>query len=266
MIINNNIQSDRIKTKKELITELNNYKSILSDRMYLYFKQLIDLDFSVMKNYISIYDRKVLSSLDIYNKIMFYNIYNKALNLFNETNDNLIIKNYNTGYNGLSVCAKVGDKEVELYNFTTKSYKYNGKKEIPEITLYKTCECSDEIRDKEIHRITVKLDELSKEKNPYKSEADVYGGPDAWWDYEHNRMVKKYEDLYKKIYKRKLTDEDKKEIEITYYFNKKIFNDYGLTLNNFDENKDYLIDNSFLEKTLIKKMPNINIVDKEKYI
>lgn len=265
MIILNNNDKNNIKTKEELIDELKKYKSVLSDSMYIYFKQLIDLDFSIVKNYISKDDRKILSNLNIYEDVMIYNIYNKVLNVFKDSKYDLKIRGYESGNDGLSVYANIDDKDKIIFDFIKKTYAFNKLSE-PSINIYKISEVSEELRNKELERLKSKLDYLYNEKNPYHNEPNVYGGPSDYWNFEHNKMVKKYEELLKKLDERKLTDEDKKEIEITNYFHKKLFDDYGLNYNNFEETKDYLKDNSFLEKTLVKNMPKMKIVDHEKYI
>ena len=58
--------SKRVDTRDELLERLNLYKGILSDHVVEYLNSIIELDFSVLKEYLSIEEINALSELDIY--------------------------------------------------------------------------------------------------------------------------------------------------------------------------------------------------------
>ena len=60
---------NKVKTKEELLDFLKEYRGILTKPMLDYLDSLIELEFSVMKEYISSSDRKKLAELDIYKEI-----------------------------------------------------------------------------------------------------------------------------------------------------------------------------------------------------
>lgn len=68
-------------TKEELETTLNKEKWMISSRAYEYYNNLINLDYSVLREYISREQRDILSLTRLYNKIAVYNIYERSLNI-----------------------------------------------------------------------------------------------------------------------------------------------------------------------------------------
>ena len=83
---------NKVNTKEELIELLKGYKGVLKDSMVNYLNSLIELEFSVVREYIDNDDRKALSELELYKRIAIYNIYNRALNLFNQQKIKIIVK------------------------------------------------------------------------------------------------------------------------------------------------------------------------------
>ena len=71
--------SKRIDTRDELLERLNLYKGILSDHVVKYLNSIIELDFSVLKEYLSIEEINALSELDIYKRAAIYNIYKRIV-------------------------------------------------------------------------------------------------------------------------------------------------------------------------------------------
>ncbi len=67
-------------TKKDLLKLLETYKGVLNKTMIDYLNSLINLEFSVVRNYISETDRKVLAELNIYKQIATYNICKRIKN------------------------------------------------------------------------------------------------------------------------------------------------------------------------------------------
>ena len=85
-ILRKNGNWNKINTREELLELLKKYNRILSGSMIHYLNDLVDLEFSVIKDNINVNedDKKILSELEIYKRIAMYNIYNRALNIFEE--------------------------------------------------------------------------------------------------------------------------------------------------------------------------------------
>lgn len=262
IIHNNNL--NKISTREELIELLKKYKGILTDPTISYLKSLIDLDFSVINNYIDESGRSALSELEIYKKATIYNIYNRALNLFNLSDSELTISGNDDGIEGLKVYSKIGDRNLILFD-------YDYKDSIGNLSLYKTIE-SKEQRDEELRRVMIELDRLRDEKNPYHTIPNTYGGPSSQWVFEHAKKLQEYEDRFNQLVsKKELTDEEKEEIEITNKYHELLLDDYGLTNKDFENEPNFHIldfdrERTKLHKTLVKKMPCTNIKNNIKYI
>lgn len=263
---------NRVKTKEELLEMLRIYKGILTKPIVEYLNSLIELDFSVIRNYISDDERKVLSELEIYKKIAIYNIYNRALNLFQSENMELNIYGNELRFEGLDVYTG----KIHLFKFDYKEIPISisiGYKNINigEIELYQMIE-NAELRKAEIERIKTELEKLYKVKNPYRDDPWRIGGYGTDWYYEHLKTVSQYEAILKVLEnKTELTEEEKKEIQITKYICDLLLEDYGLTTESF-ENVSYKPFTNIgdrenrMGKTLVKVMPNLKIKNKITYI
>lgn len=269
---------NKVNSKEELIELLKTYKGILSDSMINYLNSLIELEFSVIREYISNENRKALSELEIYKKIAIYNIYNRALNIFKQTNMKFNFSSNEDGHEWLMVSTSINERYIKLFDFNYTEYPIGFNNKIPvdyktmkigNIKLYKTLE-SEELRQAELNRIMEKLEKLYDEKNPYESYSNVSGGPGATWIFEHSKKIKEYEQRFTELdKKKKLNDDDKKEIEITKYIHELFLNDYGLTNKSFEIEDDSFISvgkKNELQKTLAKNIPNIKIENNIKYI
>lgn len=252
--------------KEKLKDMLKKYKDILNKSMIEYLKSLLELEFSIINNYISDNERLMLSELEIYKEIANYNIYNRAYNLINKEKEFNIINKTND--DNLSIYADINGNSIILFNYIFIGSDNYSDRENGYISLYKTIN-SIEQKEKEINRLTSILDVLYNEKNPYHHVNNVYGGPSSKWAINHNNKIKQYEDRLSKIEdKNELTDNDKKEIEITNKIHNLLLNDYNLNdddfvINNF-RNRHH--EETELYKTYIKQMPKINIKNNIKYI
>lgn len=272
---------NKVKTKQELLELLNGYRGILTNPTLNYLNSLIELEFSVMREYISDSDRRALAELEVYKKIAIYNIYNRTQNLFNQQNGEFIIYGNNDGHEGLSISTNLIEKNIKLFDFDYKEVYSKGfntnripdgykTMNIGDISLYQTLE-SKEMREAELDRVMNILDRLWSEKNPYSSRPGVAGGPGPHWSYKHEQKVAEYEKRFTELdSKKELSDDDKREIEITNQVRNMLLEDFGLTNESFEEENNKSMINSSqkskLQKTLVKKMPNLTITDNIKYI
>lgn len=260
----------RINTKEELITLLKKYKGILTNPMIEYLNSLIELEFSVIRENISDCDRIALSELEVYKRIAKYNIYNRTLNLFNEQNVPEIQTYSNKDwYKGLNVYYLLGEQKIPLFdfNYEEKEIDYKLKRSgyktmnIGTIYLYQTLDYKEELINK--------LKKLCAQQNPHRYTFIPYivGGPASKWGIDHEGLIRSYEkELVKLDSRKELTAEEKKEIEVRTRFFELLLEDYGLTNEDFIEESSKNSGNSSLQKTLIKKIPNLTINNNIKYI
>lgn len=278
-IMRTNDNWNKVNTKEELLSLLEEYGLILTDHIIEYLNALIELDFSVMRDYISIEARKTLSELEVYKRIAIYNIYYMALNTFEKNGTGLEISGNNDGIEGLTVYAPLGERIIKLFDFNYRESSTGFQSRVPNgyktmhignISLFQTIE-NEEQREAELMRVMGILDRLYDEKNPYHSRPRTYGGPASQWAFEHNDKIREYEEKFKQLDgKKELTDEEKREIEITKQFHELLLDDYGLTNKSFVEEDSGSIINrgqkSVLQKTLVRRQPNLTITNHIKYI
>ncbi len=273
---------DNEKAKEELLKLLNEYRGILTSSILDYLNSLIELEFSVIKEYISEVDRKVLSELEIYRKVAIYNIYNRTKNLFDRQDDEFEFYLSDNGCECLSLTINIGSKWINLFEFNYKQIISNGwdtikiprgfkTLNIGDISLFQTIE-NKELREAELYRVMKILERLYDEKNPYLSHSGVVGGSDSTWEFNHTQKIKKYEEQFKELDNRKkLNDDEKKEIEITKKVHDLLLQDFGLNYESFVDQSSQPFANLIegktkLKKTFIKKMPNLTITDYITYI
>ncbi len=269
-----NDNRNKVNTREELTELLKGYRGILTNPMMEYLNSLIELEFSVIREYIGEDDRKSLSELEIYKRIAIYNIYNRALNLFNEKEIKYNFFGNEDGFEGLAISVPLNDnKNVKVFNFDYKEWKatkipdeYKTMK-IGTISLYQSLE-SQELRDAELNRVMSKLERLYDARNPYPSRRGVVGGPGHQWAYAHAQEIAKYEKKLTELdSKKELNDMDKREIEITNQIRNLLLEDYGLTNKSFEEEVKLVFsrEKSALQKVLVKQ-PNLSILNHIKYI
>lgn len=274
-LIYHNNKINKINSKSELIQLLNEYKGILNSTMIDYLESLIDLKESVIKNCISEKDREKLAELELYKKVARYNIYARAIEIFNNSGIEVEYQGNEQGKEGLKVSASNGMHSIPLFD-----YNYREKttdKKIPDgyktmnigyINLFQLIENAEK-REAELNRVLEILKKLYDEKNPYISMPGVNGGPHVVWQNNHDREVLKYENLLKELdSKNNLTEADLKEIEYTRIAHKLLLDDYGLTDASFDEDAPRLIteEKRENEQQKIKRLSTITLYNNIKYI
>ncbi len=272
---------DKVCTKEQLLEILKKYGGILTKPMLDYLNSLIELEFSVAKDYISDSDRKILAELEIYKKVAIYNIYNRIINLFKEQNGDFIISGNNDRIRGLTISTKLLDRSVKLFDFGYENIYYKGLNidkmssgfktlNIGEISLFQTLE-NKELREAELDRVMRKLESLYDARNPYMSRPGVVGGPGANWVLNRAEKIREYEERFNQLDGKELSYEDTKEIEITGQAYNLLLEEFGLTTESFEDQSNQIFANfgeeeTKLNKTLIKRMTNLTIKTNIKYI
>ena len=266
---------DKVNTKEELLQLLKDYKIILNSQVIDYLESLINLDFSVIKENIDDKSKKALSELEIYKRIAIYNIYNRAINIFTQSNMPLIITGNDEGFESLSISVPIEDRNIKIFDFKygeQKSLNYKIPDEyktmkIGSINLYQKIE-NKELRIQELKRIIDKIERLYGTQNPYQYHPKKVGGSYVKWKIERQKEIEKYQMMLDKIDSHnELTEIDIKEIEIMNKAHDLLLEDYGLTNNSFEDDVSIASKRSNnLQKTLVKRQPNITIKNNIEYI
>lgn len=266
---------DKVNTKEELLQLLKDYKVILNNQVIDYLESLINLDFSVIRENIDDKSKEALSELEIYKRIAIYNIYNRAINLFTQSNMPLIITGNNEGFESLSISVPIEDRNIKIFDFKYGEQK-NLNYKIPDeyksmkigsINLYQKIE-NKELRIQELKRIVDKIERLYGTQNPYQYHPKKVGGSYVKWKIERQKEIEKYQKMLDKIDSHnELTEMDIKEIEIINKAHDLLLEDYGLTDDSFEDDVSIASKRSNnLQKTLVKRQPNITITNNIEYI
>lgn len=259
-----------IGSKEELKESLKGYKDILSNEQYDYLNSLLALEFSVIRDYISENERIVLSDFEIYDRIFAYNIYNRTLSYFENSDKIRICDDSVLGvYNDLIPSIK------GIFSITYH-YKDNAKyRKINSINFYPVIQDND-VFEKTLSQYMNKLNDLEKENNPYRHVKNVLGYS-SWsiWNRKHKEEIEAYKWKCIALAKRlKLNGIEQEIFETTNELIEKVMVDYGLNFDSFqDESTDISVnaclDNTFLEKTqtkIISGKNKVKIYNNIKYI
>lgn len=270
-------------SKEELkLLLFESYKGILSKEMIEYLDSLIELEFSVIKDYIALDNREILTELSIYRYASIYNIYNRTIKLIKENKLPLEINKFDKPIDvtknslNLSFVTK-SKKRINVFEYDynyhspyrNKIPEYYYNRSLGEITIYQTLE-SKERKEKEINLILEKLEKLYDKDIPIRTlieeELIGYNTP-----FENKVKIGLLEKRFTELDSKKdLTEEEKDEIKITNYTAKIILDDMGLKEEDFIVDKEDLFNMSKeftnLEETKVKKLTNLEIKRKIKYI
>lgn len=252
-----NITYKKISSKEELKESLNRYKRILNPRVIDYLNQLVELEFSAVKDIIDIEDREILQNLDLYKNIVAYNIYNRTLELLNNEQELKIFDNKDR-ISGLMAYKDIGNPAIRIldYNYENGALK-----------LFQTVD-DKKVRKEQLELVMTKLEQLYDKRNPYHSDLELYGCPATRWNIDYIKEVSEYEKLFTRLdSKKELTDYKKKKIAITKKYHDLLFEEYGLTDEEFIVSKQTptTIDN-IINKTLVKKLPGLRIENNIEYV
>ena len=252
-----NITYKKISSKEELKESLNRYKRILNPRVIDYLNQLVELEFSAVKDIIDIEDREILQNLDLYKNIVAYNIYNRTLELLNNEQELKIFDNKDR-VSGLMAYKGIGNTAIRILDYNYE----NGV-----LKLFQTVD-DKKVRKEQLELVMTKLEQLYDKKNPYHSDLELFGCPATRWNIDYIKEVSEYEKLFTRLdSKKELTDYKKKKIAITKKYHDLLFEEYGLTDEEFIVSKQTptTIDN-ISNKTLVKKLPGLRIENNIEYV
>ena len=166
-------------------------------------------------------------------------------------------------------------KDIGNNTIRILDYKYdNGA-----LKLFQTVD-DKKVRKEQLELVMTKLEQLYDKENPYscsvtelkqpynKKTLKRLGGPGAKWNFDHSREVSEYEELFTRLdSKKEITDYEKKKISITKKYHDLLFEEYGLTDEDFIISKQApsTVDN-ISNKILVKKLPGLRIENNIEYV
>lgn len=262
--------SSKINTREELEENLKRYKGILDPSVFEYFEFLLDLDFSVVRNYITDEERSSLSELVIYKKIARFNIYNRAMSFFKENAKKYHLYCNDDNVSGLSFYASNNKAFIPVFNFNyldnsnyispTNIFDGFVPMSVGNISLFQTIENGE-----------LKMQELTRLRNLLSRSylASVPENADSRWFSRNLECINAYKEVYEKV--KKGYKKNDFEIEVTNFVHDYFINDFGLDESTFySENKlNYVFDDresTYLDKKMVKKIPSLNIDNNIKYV
>ena len=242
--------------KEHLLNELKQYKSILNSEVIEYLTSLIELELSVLDESITLYDSmNLLINFDLCKKIIHYNIYEKALNVYWDQRKKypIIIEKNNEQLFIKYIIDEENIIPIFIYNYLNGYHKIN---------LYETY-ISPEIREQEIIKIKQKIELVSSQKNPYCSrESRSDGSPFSIWLMEQKAELSYLNQYLFELKNRNLLIEDNKyKASIYKYFTNLFIEEFKINKSSLKEVKN----NSYLTKKLVKQYHNVKLTDNVTY-
>ena len=220
-----------IKSRDELCQDLEEYESLLNDYVMSLLQNIIDLKISATEPYNELsesYDK--LYELDIYKDALMYNIYNRALNIFKESDDEVEIEE-SSKLNFLYINSKENHNPL---------YRFDCGKQV--VSLYKTI-LDEERRKENIEQLKNKIEFLRNQSNPWVDDETIsgvplFGGPASRWGMNRANEINNCEELLKELEKKEYTDKDYKDVEITDKYYKIFCGEYGVNDSSFNSEDD----------------------------
>ena len=247
---------EKIDSQEKLNAWLEEYKGILSGEMFDYLNSLINLEFSVVRKNINEKDRELLSELHIYERIAMYNVYHRALQIFNSSNRRVKIWDNTKMFEGVGVESGGKDyKDLFVYSYDRdRTYKVPACGEI----LIHQYTFDKGQKKEEIERLKEKLKHthIGSLRPNVDAEGHELYGPNSLQVANYEARVKGIQEEIEKIKNSmKLSSKDKRIIEMSKEFHDLMLEDYGLTENDFE-----VLDNSSkIHQRSVVKIPKLII-------
>lgn len=258
-----------INNKDELLNLLKIYQYELTNIQMDYLISVINLEFSVIRDYINKSDRVTLSEYEIYDIAALYNIYNRILNIIKD-NEKVNIFNEDSFH----ISTNLFNDSKGIMGIIYKYPKDTIYKKIKYIYLNPIIE-NNKHYEEAIDILYKKINELDKEKYLYSSQGKHNSDAKDYWCRQKKERIelchKKIAELEKRI---KLNIKDRYEFTVINEIIYQIMLDYGLDFDSFkDESSNLIInantENTWIEKTQTKIIPGknkIKIYNNIKYI
>lgn len=253
----------RNDTREKLLKLLNTHRDLFSQSIFDYLNSLIELEFSVVREYINSNDRETLSKIEIYNEIATYNIYFRALDIFKQNAHDLNIRySDSSSLERLLICNSFDSffDDIKLFDFNHENKQVDSDLNISSddkeikigtISLYQLVE-NKELKEAELYWISQKMDDLRRWQ--------LYGSL-------CKSEEKEIDELQHRLWKMdKIKNIVKEMIEVSNRIHNLLLEDYGLTDQDFMEESKTYQPNSGYQKIFIKKQQNLIITNHVQFI
>ena len=252
----------RVSTPEKLNSLLHQYKDILQPSMMEYLNSLINLEFSVVKSEINEKERNALSNLPIYDQIAIYNIYQRAISLFKESQRNVEVEGNDEHLEGIIVYSKEKDSR-RLFE-----YEYIGKN-IPDCGAIRIFQygVSRKRKEEEIERLREKLKytTMGSLRPNVNAMGETLCGANSLaisnYEWKVKNIKERIDELKKKLYSS--SSDDKKIVTVSREFTRLLLEDYGLKPEDFVSSEN---NPSRVEEKAFVRTPKLTIVRNTKYI
>ena len=244
-----------LESQKELYQDLKQYEPLLSKEYYEYLESLLALEISAFNKEFNNDSRKILRKIELYKRIVIYNICNRTKNLLLNNSNGIeisTVENYEHPVE-FSIFGKLNGKSINSFRFNIEE---DSPLYIGDAIIYSS-DPNSILRQEEIKRLTKEYEAKFKQDNPHA----------------HHDGVKRFQ------------DENGSRWETSRQADLEIINKKLTSLNNFSLNnaineliaaQNYLanliledmnlLDTDFepaynhgLEKTLVRKYPGMSI-------
>lgn len=235
------VEKEKVLTKEELKRELEQYKKVLNKDSYDYLNSLLTFRNSVLcSEKIDEDFMSIMSKIDIYKKIANYNIYHRSLDVLKNEQEEADFRVEEEPH--LSRINAYGIMNLSFRNISLFHYHFDH--EGFHIGTFEM-ESNPTMRDLEIRRLE------------YLCESARAAG------ISHSRVEPYEESLEKLLHFTGLSEEEQKQAEIQNDIRTKIFEDYGICLEDFDSCESTSF--GHLNQGYVKKFPGIEFVHNVRY-
>jgi hypothetical protein len=243
--INNQEKVMNIKTRNELIFELNKFKNNIGKPTYDYMMSLINLETSALEVPQDTLDLLLFKNTSLFIDIVSYNIYQYTYNYF--------LNDSNLRIDDQSNNIKIYLDKYKLYDFY-QDYSYDNLR-FGEVNFYNVV-YDPEYNDYLDEKLSKELDEEYKKSfSSYKDNINNYKNHE-----KIEKLKKEIEHLRDHIIP---NDEEKRLIEDYERYNESLMNHFRIEQSGFNVAKDY---GDIKKRSFLKKTNNVKVYKNIRYI
>lgn len=244
-----------LESQKELYQDLKQYEPLLSKEYYEYLESLLALEISAFNKEFNNDSRKILRKIELYKRIVIYNICNRTKNLLLNNSNGIeisTVENYEHPVE-FSIFGKLNGKSINSFRFNIEE---DSPLYIGDAIIYSS-DPNSILRQEEIKRLTKEYEAKFKQDNPHAH----HDGVKRFQDKNGSRWeTSRQADL--EIINKKLTSLNNFSLNNTIneliaaqnYLANLILEDMNLLDTDFEPAY-----NHGLEKTLVRKYPGMSI-------
>ena len=243
--INNQEKVMNIKTRNELIFELNKFKNNIGKPTYDYMMSLINLETSALEVPQDTLDLLLFKNTSLFIDIVSYNIYQYTYNYY--------LNDSNLRIDDQSNNIKIYLDKYKLYDFY-QDYSYDNLR-FGEVNFYNVV-YDPEYNDYLDEKLSKKLDE------EYKKSFSSYR--DNINNYNHHEKIEKLKKEIEHLRDHIIpNDEEKRLIEDYERYNESLMNHFRIEQSGFNVAKDY---GDIKKRSFLKKTNNVKVYKNIRYI